>query len=146
MVFLFQRIINLSTYLEEFLCSPKFENLNQIIDTDGFGNVIVHPGFQALLPVATHGIGGHGNDVGSFDCFIVENNAGSFISIHFRHLNIHENQIVIFTLERIQHLQSIGCDIHLISKQFKYVFDQLLIDNIIFSNKDLKWEFFGNFI
>src|ERR1700722_5352276 len=62
---------------------------------DGFGEVVVHAGFDAALTIGLQGVRGHGDDddaaigwLGAADFF------GGLVAVHDRHLTIHEDEIV----------------------------------------------------
>ena len=40
----------------------KYVSLDQLLDADRLGHVVVHARGQAFLAVALHGVGGHGDD------------------------------------------------------------------------------------
>jgi len=57
--------------------------------------VIVHPGRQAALAVAGHGVRGHRYDrsLAAADDFRLADVAGGFETVHLRHLHVHQDQV-----------------------------------------------------
>ena len=41
---------------------PAQQDAEQLVGVDRLGDVIVHAGFEAQLPIGGHGVGGHGDD------------------------------------------------------------------------------------
>ncbi len=68
------------------------ENFPQFFRDHRLGEVVVATGSQAFLAVAHHGIGGQGHD-GALPALLAKP-AGGLEAIQFRHLDVHENQIV----------------------------------------------------
>ena len=82
-------------------------------------NVFVHPSRQALLPVAGHSMSGHGDNVGLRKSASAGSNpTGRFVTVYFRHLAIHQNDVVVRMLKRVEDIPPIGCRICTITKAF----------------------------
>jgi hypothetical protein len=66
-----------------YLCSAS-ESGRERLRSYWLANVFVHPSRQALLPVAGHGMSGHGDDVGLRKSAIAGSNpAGRFVTVYF---------------------------------------------------------------
>ncbi len=92
------------------------EQLGQCAEIQRLGEVIIHPGLQALVPVAGHGMGGQGNDGEVVTLYIasrIANLTGGLEAVHAGHLNIHEDQIVGLGGEGGEHRVTIGDDLRL---------------------------------
>ena len=59
-------------------------------------------GGEALLFGALHGVSSHGDDrhVAAPQCFVVAYGGGGFQTVHFGHLNVHEDHVEGFGLPR----------------------------------------------
>jgi hypothetical protein len=55
--------------------------------------MVVHSGIEASFTIASHGIGGHGNDRKIMESSIAANQLGRRQSIQHRHLDVHQSQI-----------------------------------------------------
>ncbi len=66
---------------------------NQCARIDGLAQLIVAAGFQALFPVAGHGMRGERND------WRARASGGQathrFIAVHHGHLHVHENDVML---------------------------------------------------
>ena len=66
-------------------------------------NVVVHAGREALLTVAGHGMSGHGDDIGLGEAAVAGADTPScFVAIHFGHLAVHQNDVVMGVIKRVQ--------------------------------------------
>ncbi len=68
------------------------ENAPQFFHEHRLGEVVVATGGKAFLAVAHHGMGGQGHDGAAPP--LLAKPAGGLVAIHFRHLDVHQNQIV----------------------------------------------------
>ena len=90
----------------------------QFVPTDWLTHIVVHARGQKTFPVAIERIGRHGDD-GQVPLTRSAQSAyrcRRFDSIHFRHLDIHEHQIVRSESHRVHGLQSISHHIHVMSQ------------------------------
>ena len=113
------------------LFTPFPELVHQLFQLDGLSDVIVHTRIQAFFFIAFHGIGGKGDDHGA--CagrFAYE--AGSFKSVHFGHLKVHEYDIIRLFQHEVHGFPAIGHYFWRIAQLSKDMEDHLLIDNIVF--------------
>jgi hypothetical protein len=71
--------------------------LDKFLSPNGFRDVAVHSGRQALFLIALHGAGRHGDNrqmvAGRF--FPFANGDRSFQPTHLRHLHVHEDEVKI---------------------------------------------------
>src|ERR1700730_1452997 len=83
-------------------------------------NVLVHPSLQALLPVTAHRMGGHGNDVGLREASVTGSDTASrVVTVYFGHLAIHQNDVVMSVLQRVEDLLPVRDRICAITKTFQ---------------------------
>ena len=123
-----------------FFCrQPAVQGGQHSLHTDGFGEVIVHAGFDTEVTVALHGIGRHGNDRNAGHIFPgrpVADLTGGFIAIHFRHLAVHQDQGIAFVCRAVQQtgdgLHAIGGKIDLITGAGEQLTCHHLVDLVIF--------------
>ncbi len=81
------------------------ESVRQYLRYYWLANILVHPSLQALLPVTSHGMGGHGNDVGLRESAVPGSDTASrFVTVYFGHLAIHQNDVVMGVLQRVEDL------------------------------------------
>ena len=71
-----------------------------------------------------------------FILFKVENFVCCFNTVHNRHLNIHEEQVVVIVSAFFKRFKTIVCNIDCNAMVFKDTFDQFLVDDVVFGNKD----------
>jgi hypothetical protein len=69
--------------------------------------MVIHSGIEASFAIASHGMGGHGNDGKIMESSIRANQPGRHQSIHHRHLDIHQNQIECLRQNSIDTLAAI---------------------------------------
>jgi len=95
----------------------SFEGLTGVRTAQRLASVIVHTRDQTLFTITDHDIGGHRNDPcpDPFSCSPADFLDG-FVPVHVGHLTIHQNDIVPFPLQRINHLEAVGDDIGVESK------------------------------
>ena len=102
----------------------------------------VHPRFKRRLPVLIKGVCRHCNDRNTRDLLIFKTSDPSccFISVHDRHLDIHQNQIVLSGSGSFKPLygdRSVICHIDGKSCLFKNLHRDLLIQLVILNQEDL---------
>jgi hypothetical protein len=77
------------------ISEPGSEHASQILYRDGFGDVVVHARLETAITGSIESLGGHGNDGDTPICTVeLADQRGSFISVHFGHLAIHEHHVV----------------------------------------------------
>jgi len=62
-------------------------------------------------------------------------------SVHFRHLDIHENDIILLPLNSPNNLKAIGCHVGTVAHMSKHAQGNSLINGYIFCNEYLKRSF-----
>ncbi len=99
---------------------------------EGFGHIFVHPGFDTLELLAFHGGGGHGDDRGlQFE--VIPNIASRLIAVHFRHLNIHYDQVKhMVLLEVPDGVGAVAEHLHCCACFPEYIVDQFLVNFVVF--------------
>ncbi len=78
---------------------------SQFEEVHGLDHVVVHAGFQALLPDFVVGVGGHGHDgdVGLFHASLAgADDARGLDAVHAGHLDVHEGQVEDEACEQFQ--------------------------------------------
>ena len=106
----------ISLLVPAFSLSPFFRShfsrtAAQGLGRNRLGDIVIHSRLQAQFPVALHGVGGHGDNGNMMisDCGSgIADPAGRLHSVHFRHLHIHEDEIVGEDLQRLQRLRAVG--------------------------------------
>src|SRR5262245_3388599 len=71
---------------------PKQRGPN-LVRLDRLTAVVGHPTFETTVPIALHRVGGERHDRNSMAVLLLPlpDFAGRFVSIHFRHLTVHED-------------------------------------------------------
>ena len=69
---------------------------------DRFGEVIVHAGVEAALAVFGGDARGQGDDGGLGLTLTCANGAGGFVSVHLGHVAVHEDDVVVRSVEFLQ--------------------------------------------
>lgn len=117
---------------------PSVQYLPQVPDIDRFYNIVIHPCIKVYLLPALHGISGNGNDrYPVFSVFLRSMNfSDQLITIHFRHLDISQKEIVIATHPFLQSSNSVVGDINAITEHLQLLTHDFLVDHVIFRNKD----------
>lgn len=104
---------------------------------DGFRDVIVHAGFDALGPIFWGCAGGE-RDHGRAPRTGLEKPylAGGFQSIHARHLNVHQNEIERTTAYRGERFVPSGGGFHFTAQPFEKQAGQAEIYGVVLYNEN----------
>src|SRR5580658_6735249 len=79
--------------------------------------IVVHTRGDTFLTITDHGVGGHrDNPPADTSSFPLADFLCDFISIHVRHLTIHQDNVVPLALEGTEHLDPVSDDICVVSK------------------------------
>ena len=64
-------------------------------EVNGFGEILIHPGIEAKLPVLFHGVGGKSDDWNAEASGTLEgaNGARRVITVQAGHLDVHYDQV-----------------------------------------------------
>ena len=105
----------------------------EILAPHRLGEIIVHAGLQAAIPVALHGVGGHGDDrrPGPAVGLAVPNRPGRLEAIHDRHLNIHQHDVERFAIHRRKRLLPVTNNGHMVSQFLQHSDGHPLVDRIV---------------
>jgi hypothetical protein len=122
--------------------SPFFEHIGQLVEVDGFAEVIVHTGGQAVLAVFAGGVGRYRDDNG-LCAFVSTDEACGFEAVHFGHLDIHEYEVVAILLELFEDFFSIGGHAWIITHFIEDDEGQLLVDGVVLGQEDAERIFPG---
>ena len=74
--------------------------MNELLDLDGLGEEAVHTAVHCRLTIYIKGVGGHGQNRYPRQSRVLQrtDTPGRLITVHERHLNIHQNKVVITRL------------------------------------------------
>ena len=94
------------------------QDLDQVRGMYGLGQVAVHAGLQAALPVALHGVGGHGDDRGmGHACrFPFADHGGGLEAAHHRHLHVHQDDVEAACRVERQRLLTVVGHLHVVAQ------------------------------
>ncbi len=104
---------------------------------DGFGDIVIHAGFEAKIPIAFHGAGGHGDDGQIRQLQLSPDQASGFDAIHFRHLYVHQHRMIIAAFAQM--LDSLGTIVHNIERDTDVAENfgnHLLVGLMVFNEQD----------
>ena len=109
------------------------EGAEQLAGVDGLGNVVAHAGFYTFIRIAGHGMGGHGNDgyISDFGFQISDFPRGG-VSVHHRHLDIHEHGVIFLFLDGIDGFLAVVGQADVEPGAFKNFSGHLLVNFIVF--------------
>ncbi len=119
-----------------FRLQPACQGGDQLIGIDGFGEVGIHACAQGPLPIAGHGIGGHGDDGQLDEAFLGTNLAGRFITVHHRHLAVHQHAVEMLLLQPCQSLLALVGDGDPNAVVGEHVDRQFLVDGVVLHQQD----------
>jgi hypothetical protein len=105
----------LSNTLERNL---KFRHLH------GLAQVIIHSGCETLFAVALHGVSSQGDDINRLrprtrtrqTLLRFADRSSCVLPVHFRHLTVHQDEVIWRTRQRLQHLQTISHGVRLVTQ------------------------------
>ena len=107
--------------------------------------MIVHAGGDTKLAVALHRIGGEGDDfwlaVGRLPGADL---AGGLEPVHLRHLQIHENEIVVPALQGGNRLKAVGHRVGTVTETLKEAHGDLLVHGVVLGEQHLQRNFLAD--
>ena len=116
---------------------PALQGDEQLIDVEGFGNVIVHPGLQAFFLVAGHGIGSHGQNRQLGKVCLRANSPGRLKAVHHWHLTVHQYPVVGGFGHHGQGFGTVTGDIYANPGAGENLYGHFLIDLIVFHQQQV---------
>src|SRR5262252_2819810 len=95
-----------SSVIQTVLWLASFQSELQIGKANRFGDVVIHTGIEARLPIFFHCAGRHRHNAGPRLCgpFRMDP-ATRFKAVQFRHMHVHENHVVWLTLQGVHHFK-----------------------------------------
>ena len=118
--------------------APALQRALEIGGRAGFGNVVVHAGIEAAFPILAHGVGGERDDrqVTARVELAAANGASRLEAVHFRHLAIHEHQIVVLRAAvRSQAMRPFSAIVHFAAELLQQARGEHAIDGVIFDDQ-----------
>lgn len=113
------------------------EGGGELVEADGFAEVVVHAGGEAKLAVAVDGVGGEGDDPGVAVVGVASAQlAGGLEAVHLGHLDVEEDDVEGGAGGDVEHLESIADDLGLVAKALEEEGDDAFVDEVILGNKD----------
>ncbi len=117
-------------------CQTTGERGRQRLQLYWLADVVVHAGPEALLAVALHRVSGHRDDIRLTKVAAARADASSgFVAIHFRHLAIHQNDLVVIAAKRLKDREPIGYGLCAVAESFQLLQGNLLVHGVVFRNK-----------
>ena len=115
---------------------------------DRFRDIVIHSRLKATIPVARHGVSRHSHDrhlpeliAGRYPAapqFAGTNGLRRLQAIHDRHLHVHQHQIEVLIVKQSQCFLAIRSNKHLVTSGLKKSLRKLLIDQIVFGQKNVQ--------
>jgi len=118
---------------------PSLQRLGQGLWGNRLGDVVVHARFQAVLPIALQGVGGHcddGDPVLLDRGLRIADVARGFEAVHLGHLYVHEHKVVVERLKRPDGFGAVG---HGVRSQSQFLEDaerHLLVGDVVLGQQD----------
>jgi hypothetical protein len=117
----FKQRLRCSLVFERFRDHPTLESGSQVLLGKRLGEVIIHPSCQALVPIAFHGIGRQGNDgnmvTGADRSFMPANGGRCGEPVQYRHLAVHEYEIIAFPQYGLNSLSAILGQVNVVTQK-----------------------------
>ena len=117
------------------------EDLLQIGHAHRFADIVVHARGQTLVAVSLHRVGGEGHNpdparaAGGFE--LAEAASGG-VAVHFRHLAIHQHDIVMDAVDGFERLKPVGRDVGRETEFLQLLQGHFLIDDVVLGQQDLE--------
>ncbi len=104
---------------------------------DGLGEVVIHAGGEATLPVFRAGTRGHGDDGDVLvRALLAAHLGGSVIPVHSGHLAVHEDGLVRPGPGESHGLDSVPGDVHAVAEEAEVVHGDDLVDLVVLGQQD----------
>ena len=113
------------------------EDLRQFVDRQRFPQVVVHASGQAFFAVAAADMRGHGDDRHAHPAGTQA--PGHLVAIHFRHLAIHQNQIVLAVQAGLKRFGAVNRLIDVLVTEFgQNALHHHHIDRVVFGHQQAR--------
>jgi hypothetical protein len=96
--------------------------------------MVIHAGIEASFAIASHGMGGQGNEAKIMESSVGANQPGRGQSIQHRHLDVHQNQIECLRQNSIDALSAIDRNGYPNTKIAKQFARKVPIDVVVLAN------------
>ena len=125
-----------------------FDGLEQVAGADRLGDVAVHPGLEALLAVALHGVGGQGDDgqMQAGRLFLEADRLRRLEAAQFGHLHVHEDEVERLPLQRLERLEAVVRDADGVARLFEDAHREPLVDEGVLREEDSQGRQLGHLI
>jgi hypothetical protein len=97
--------------------------------------VFVHAGFQSSRPVSGHRIRGHRENWKRCELSLAADGFGGLVTVHHRHLNVHQHAIERFGGDLIYRFATILCDRNADPGIAQQLTGELLVDLVVFNQQ-----------
>jgi hypothetical protein len=110
---------------------PLIENRIENFRRHRLGDEGVHAGFEAMPPVLVKGVGGHRDNRHGRTARQAANRPGRLDAVHFRHLHVHQDQLVIAGAEHFHRFTPVDRNIGIQADGFEHVERHLAVDFVV---------------
>ncbi|MNO95999.1 hypothetical protein D3C76_876570 [compost metagenome] len=112
--------------------NPLGQGDEHALDVQRFGDMVVHAAGQGPLAIARHGVGGHGDHWQPSPTRLLANPAGCGITIHDRHLTVHQYAVeIIIARQQVECLFAMDGHAQLDASALQQFAGQLAVQLII---------------
>lgn len=116
------------------------EGGGELVEADGFAEVVVHAGGEALLAVAVDGVGGEGDDPGTgivgLEGVATAELAGGLEAVHPGHLDVEEDDVEGDAGGDVEDFQAIADEFGMIAKTLEEKGDDALVYEVVLGDED----------
>ena len=99
----------------------SFKSLFQFLNIDWFGEKIVDARANAFIAIFLHRAGSQGGDPGAILHHSLSDDVARGVeTIHFGHLDVHQNNVVALAVKSVENFQAIADGIEAVAKTFEH--------------------------
>ena len=120
------------------VATARSSAMRQIFHPHRLGNEVVHARVEAGLAIARHRVGRHRDDVGLLNAFLDPDTARGFQAVEFRHLHVHEHQVIVLLRQHVHGFPAVAGHVRLQAHFLQHLQRDLLIHRIVFGNQYTK--------
>ena len=117
---------------------PFEQSCKQDFSADGFGYVLVHAGLERTVTIFKCSVRRHRQYRQVMEFAVLTNFSGRSVTIHDRHMHIHQHTVIGLLFQHVQSFLSMVGDIYKEASQLEKLTGNLLIDFIVLYQQYLR--------